>query len=590
MRSWVARAAVSALLATAGLAFAQDAPKSILPPGFDEPAPPRRAEPKPAPEPEPVVGTTTAPTATTVAPTTAPVAAPQTAPDPMASTEARPDPNAVGLLSPAAGGYGPATFAASNGRFLTGLMTRIDAPIASRWAHIVLRRALLSQVATPRSLRPADWVAERAWLLVRMGEVDGAKALVEAVPVDRYTVRMYAVAAQAALASGDLSALCPLTSTARTVSKEPFWPMMDAVCAGMNGDDLTAASIFDGLRAREAADAFDLKLAERVTTAVNGGGRAANIEWQDVDRLSIFRFGLAVAGGVMPSQDLLAKAPSQVRAWLFRAPTAPLDLRARMAPTAAAIGVASSDEIVKTYSALAADLDPVALEASPASQLRTAFAGRTPAVRVAAMRILWARGKDTQSRYAMKILTARAASGIRPTADQVEVAPQLIESMLSAGLVRPAVRWWPVLEEAGGTPRDTAWALLAVADASVPASGRAFDSWFAAEKQRVGDQAATRRARLLAAALAGLGRSGANWTSQMDSLDVPALDNIWTRQIDAAAAARRAGEVALLAATGLQTNWSGVPPRHLQHIIAAYRRVGRVHEAQMLAVEALTRG
>ncbi len=587
MRSWVARAAISGLLATAALAFAQDAPKSILPPGFDEPAPPKRIDPKPTPE--PVADPAAVPTGAAGIPATPSVAAPQAGPDPMASAEVRPDPSAVGLLSPAAGGYGPATFAASNGRFLTGLMTRIDAPIASRWAHIVLRRALLSQVGTPRGLRPADWVAERAWLLVRMGEVDGAKALVEAVPVDRYTVRMYAVAAQAALASGDLSALCPLTATARTVSKEPFWPMMDAVCAGMNGDDLTAASILDGLRARDAANPFDLKLAEQVTAAVNGGGRAANVEWQDVNRLSIFRFGLAVAGGVMPSQDLLAGAPPQVRAWLFRAPTAPLEVRVRMAATAAAIGVASSDEMVKAYSALAADLDPVALEASPASQLRTAYAGRTPEARVAAMRTLWARGADSQSRYAMKILTARSASGIRPTADQVDAAPPLIESMLSAGLIRPAVRWWPVLDEAGGAPRDRAWALLAVADARVPATASDFDNWFDLEKQQVGEQAATRRARLLAAALDGLGRPGANWAGRLDGLDVPALDNMWTRAIDAAAAAGRVGEVALLAATGLQTNWAGVPPRHLQHIIAAYRRIGRMHEAQMLAVEALTR-
>ena len=51
MRSWVARAGISGLLVAAGLAFAQDAPKSILPPGFDEPAPPKRIEPRPEPEP-----------------------------------------------------------------------------------------------------------------------------------------------------------------------------------------------------------------------------------------------------------------------------------------------------------------------------------------------------------------------------------------------------------------------------------------------------------------------------------------------------------------------------------------------------------
>lgn len=588
MRSWAAKAALAALVASAALA--QDAPKSILPPGFEDAPAPKPAEPKPV---EPKL----APAAADATPgekatpdVVAPVAKPINVPDPMATVEVRKDPNAVGLLSPAAGGYGPATFAGSNGAFLTGLMKRLDAPIASRWAHIVLRRALLSEVGTPRGLRPADWVAERAWLLVRMGEADGAKALVEAVPVDRFTVQMYAVAAQADLASADLPALCPLAPTARTVSTEPFWPMMDAMCAGMNGDDLTAAAIFDRLRAKRVADPFDIKLAERVAAAVNGGGRAANVEWQEVDRLSIFRFGLAVAGGVMPSQELLAKAKPQLRAWLFRAPTAPLATRVAMAPSAAVLGVSSSDEMVKLYSALASELDPFELEASPAGQLRTAFAGRTPEARHAAIRTLWARGSDPGGRYAMKILTARAAAGIRPTAERIDTALPLIESMLSAGLVRPALRWWPVLDEAGGAPRDSSWALLTLADARVPATSKAFGKWLEAETANSDEATATRRARLLAAALAGLGRPGADWESKLDDLDVPQIDTIWTRRIDAAANAGRTGEVALLAATGLQTRWSGVPPRHLQHIIAAYRRIGRTHEAEMLAIEALTRG
>jgi len=62
------------------------------------------------------------------------------------------------------------------------------------------------------------------------------------------------------------------------------------------------------------------------------------------------------------------------------------------------------------------------------------------------------------------------------------------------------------------------------------------------------------------------------------------------RAIDAAAAAHRVGEVAVLAATGLQTRWSAVPPAHLAHIIAAYAHAGRSHEARMLAAEAVTRG
>ena len=68
------------------------------------------------------------------------------------------------------------------------------------------------------------------------------------------------------------------------------------------------------------------------------------------------------------------------------------------------------------------------------------------------------------------------------------------------------------------------------------------------------------------------------------------MANSWTRAIDAAGAAKRPGEVAVLAATGLQTNWRSVPPAHLRHIVAAWVAAGHGHEARMLAAEAVTRG
>ena len=88
----------------------------------------------------------------------------------------------------------------------------------------------------------------------------------------------------------------------------------------------------------------------------------------------------------------------------------------------------------------------------------------------------------------------------------------------------------------------------------------------------------------MAAALQGLGKG--DWSRHLDD----AADNAFTQAIDRAAAAGRKGEVAVLAGTGLQRDWRSVPPLHLQHILAAYRRVGLEPMARMIAVEALTRG
>ena len=65
---------------------------------------------------------------------------------------------------------GPNAFGNANGRYLSTLMRRADAPLPSRWASILLRRALLTPSRAPPTVNPVDWVAERAWLLLRMGE------------------------------------------------------------------------------------------------------------------------------------------------------------------------------------------------------------------------------------------------------------------------------------------------------------------------------------------------------------------------------------------------------------------------------------
>lgn len=598
MRSWGVslrrRTAIAAGLAAvvALPVIGQEAPKSILPEGFDDAPPPAVVTPAPVPGTSPTTeGPATASGSDAGAgilpPGTSGAPAAVVVEDPLLTAPQSRNVDFVGWLSPRAGGYGPNAFSGSNGAFVGTLLRRLDAPVASRWAHIVLRRALLSEVPTPSATRPADWVAERAWALVRMGEVDGAKRLVSAVPVDRYTPRLYAAAAQAHLASGDVLGLCALSATAVTISKEPLWPLANGLCAALEGDDLTSATTFDALRDREAADPFDIGLAERLATAASGSGRAANVEWGEVAKLTVYRFGMASAGGVAIPDDLIGRASPAVNAWLLRSPAATLEKRLAAAPTAAAIGVASAAELARVHSAYAAEMDPFAFEASPSGQLRAAYVARAPEARLAAMRTLWQRGGSGRGGFAAKILTAQAAARFPVDADEAEAAPELIESALTAGYTSAAMRWWPLAEAKGGAVRDRAWALLVLADpgSRVPAATGRFDDWLASEKSRVGEARATYRAQLLAAALSGLGR-GDDWDEALDDLDVAPIANSWARRIDAAAAGGRIGEVAVLAATGLQ---HGVPPRHLQKILAAYRRVGLENEARLLAVEALTR-
>jgi len=585
----------------AGLpAFGQQAPESLLPPGFGDPVPPPAPNQPEAPQPAPIdPGAPPAGAAAGGIPTLAP--APPT-PEELAALEEKEKEEAeeyelpdearrpieiVGPLRPENGGLAFTAWGTADGRYLSTLMRRVDAPIASRWASILLRRALLSEVPTPRAIAAADWVADRAWLLLRRGEADAARSLVQRIDTDRYTPRLYAVAAQVALATGDPAAFCPLVAGAS--SEEPSWVMAGAICSGLAGDAATAGAIIDRVRDRNIARGADVLLAEKVVGAGTGGRRAINIEWEGVNQLTSWRFGMASATGVAIPDQLFGTVGPHVRAWQARNALYPLETRIAAARIGAAIGVFSSASLVDLYSLQADAIDPAELSTTPAGRLGAAFAGDSTAVRIDAIRTLWDQPANAREDYAAHILTARAAARLQPSADLSAEAGGLIGSMLSAGIDRRAARWAGVVNAMGGAESDQPWALLAVGAPgnAVAASIGRFDEY----ADRAGTEGA-HRARLLLAALAGLGKVDAA-TAQQSAQRlgmVLTVDNRWSQALELAVSRNQPGTVALLAAAGMQTgDWRGVPPQHLYLILSALRRTGQEAIARMIAAEAVMR-
>jgi hypothetical protein len=599
MKPW--RTSLLLLGGAAAVAFALPAagqrdqsPESILPPGFgeqpapppapkaDEPpengaepaAPPETRQPSAAPAGPQESGVVAVESAETL-PTEALVEAPPAIEIPE---ESRRPTDVVGPLQPGNWGLGYGEFGGANGVFLASLMRRLDAPLPSRWESILLRRALLSQIPAPAGLNEVDWVAERAWLLLRMGEADAARMLVQAVDVDRYTPRMFTVAVQVALATADPAALCPLVAPGRLVSDEPVWPLADAMCAALQGDSARASQLIDQARSRSGAGGIDLLLAEKVIGAGLNTRRAVTVQWDGVDSVNSWRFGLAAATGVKIPDALMNGAGPQVWAWQARAPMIPLDARLDAAQTAASLGVFSHASLVEIYSLLADQTDPSDLEETMAGRLRRAYSGSVDD-RVKAMNGLWEDKDPAGGRYARLILTATAAARIAPSASRTDRAGDLVASMMSAGLDSPAAGWGGVVGGMGDDG-DRAWSILAVgAPSPVVDTGTRRVQGFV-------DRAGAQRGRLLVAALAGLGRLADPAAMGVD----PNPRSRWSHMIQAAARSNQPGTVALLAATGMQTaDWRGVPPEHLYQIVAAMRRVGLDYEARMIAAEAMSR-
>ena len=591
----LAGVALIGLLATLpALGQDRDAPESLLPPGFND----QRSLPPPEEKGTPqALNATPRPPAP---PTAASPALQETAnpeeeeenplerPRPtnyftIPEGEARPI-DVVGVLEPGNFGLAPRAFGASNGPFLVTLMQRLDAPLPSRWASILLRRAMLSRTPAPAGVQPADWVAARAHLLLRMGEADAARMLVQSVDRENYSPHLVEAAARAALATADPAGLCPLVGPSR--SSETVWKVADAMCAALEGEAARASALVDEARRRGDIGGVDMLLAEKVIGAGTEARRAAALQWDEVRSLNAWRAGLASATGAEIPPRLVNNAPMHIQAWIARAPMIPLEQRLRAASVAAALGVFSSHALVEIYSLMLDQTDIAEVEGTVGARLRTAWIQRDPSERLEAMRVLWRESDAPIERYARLILTAGAAARIPVSDDYQSSADDLVASMLSAGMDREAARWSNVVQEGGD---DRAWAMLAVGSprAAVDTSASRIEDFAGND-----DSAGRRRSQLLVAALAGLGRiSAGDATSLGSSVRVSFGDgDAWGGRIDRAAQARETGTVALLAATGMQTrDWNGVPPEYLFRIVRALSAVGLDFEARMIAAEAIAR-
>ncbi|QDP20122.1 hypothetical protein [Sphingomonas xanthus] len=595
------RRADKALIGTAALAIAlaipaiaQDRPESILPPGFGE-----AQSPSPPPENSNSVATATASRPASPSSGESEVETVESL-SPMEELLSQPvvkqveyrtrrDPRMSGTLEPAAIGLSDRPWGSASGKALQILMRRMETPLASRWAHIGLRSLLLARVPAPNDVNPVDWAAERAWLLLRMGEADAARLLVASVDTDRFTPKMQQVALQAALASSDPSAMCPLEEGLSRVEPRVAG-LVTAICASLSGEAERAAADIEAARRRGRVGAIDLALADKVVGAGAETARAVTIEWEPVEQLNSWRYGLSTATALMPPERLVNSATPRTRAWLARAPMFPASARIPSARFAAGLGVFSSEALMDLYAAAYDATDPDALGESDAWQVRLSFVGRTLDDRMAAMRQLWGNSSSPLDRYASQVLVSRPARKIAPNADLQSDAPDLVASLLAGGFDREAARWAATVPDMDDQSADAVWAMLAL--------GAPDSAGVEISAGRIGDfadrdgSANRQRTALLVAALAGLGRIDAATAGRLSREYRLGLgsETGWTRMIDGAMRRRQGGTSILLAASALQgRQFDRVGPVYIFHAVNALKRTGHEYLARMVAAEALAR-
>lgn len=603
----------AALALTSAWAIAQDAPESLLPPGFDRP-PPRR-EPPAAPPP----GASQAPSAGAPRITAQPVI--QAAPDGTTETPAlaagRPLPSLKeleamspdeldallglkprsdmpagarralkqnGLIDASEGGLTAWSLAGQNPSLVSAAITGNKGQMVSRWGHILLRRALVSRLDAPAGILPADFVAMRAALLLRMGEGEAARALVQDVDSANYSPGLTQAAFDSYVATADLTGLCPVVSTQGSTRKDPPWQVLRSVCLAFSGDDTAAMAQLDRQAYSGVLPRIDMLLAQKYAGAAGKGRRAVTIDWAEVKEMTPLRYALALGTGATPPDALMKDAGPQYAAINATAPMVGLAQRAAAADRAAQAGILSSAAMVDLYGQIF-DADDITGEwADRASLLRDAYVAETPEARLSAIKQLWDGASDPLQRYSRQVLTAYSAARLPASSTLAADAGPLIAAMLAAGLDANALRWAGVVEQGS-----EGWALLVLADprGAVPVSASAiedFHSEDASEKSR--------KSAFLLAGLAGLGRvPDAQARDLAGKLEIDlAGQTRWTRLIDRAAEVDNQGMVCLLAGLGMQGDgWQRMTPRYLYHIVSALNRVGLTAEARMIAAEAVAR-
>ena len=568
-------------------ALGQQGPESLLPEGFGDPAPPPTpVTGRPAPN-----GTGSPLGATSATSVTEDESATdeEDAEEPELAIRFDVPPSArqslsdIGILSEASGGFPANSFGRLDGAFLNQILKRTTGPIASRWGTIMARRLLASRTNTPAGVNGADWTAERAWLLLRMGDSVVARNLVQQVDGADYTKRLHEVAMQAYLANGDLAGMCPISESGARLVNNGRWKMTRAICASLAGEQGNATALINQGRYQGWVRGVDYLLAEKAVGAGMNGRRSVTIEWENVEGMNPWRFGLSAAVGLEPPESLFASTGRQIDGWRVQLPMFTPTIRVKYASNAAALGILSNRNIVDLYAQVLADPDAPDAARAQAESLGNAYSASDADAKVAAMTSLWTTAAAGADYQASLVMTARAAALIAPDRDHQAEADQLIASMLTAGLDRSAARWIDVVADGS-----LGWALLTLA-----APGRVTAADYGSLDDFFGNDDSTdgHKSRLLLAGLSGLGRieSDARADFASDLKINIARQTAWSKAISAAAERGEQGTVALMAMAALQApSWSAVPANHLYYIVRSLRQVGLEAEARMIAAEAVT--
>jgi len=571
--------------------------------------------------PTPVVKT---PTATDVAPKpdTAPQADPEAPAVPSASegvtVAPRPfddagitvnqlesvDPDAIGLIAAAQGGFAQNLWQGTEWSLVRGLMPRLPAGSPSPVFRDLATRLLVSQASVPVG-KPmnASFVALRVDRLLASGDVRNALALLKITPDERRDEALSRTRIEALFFNGNNSGACKAVGNESSEYSGLYWSQAQAFCLALSGEHARASLIADLLRERESG-IEPLFFAAIDALGGSKGGPAPALKSPIALHLAMMR----AAGFRFPVEIVQTGQASVLRA-IALAPNADLDTRLIAVEKAHRIGALSGEEIVRFYLGIPFSKEELNGPITAAEEnwsprtrallLRAAAAQRVALAKAEVLRRAWELGRERDGYAEIAGASVPIVEKIEPAAELIWFARDAARVLFGASRTATGLGWYTVaaadagrIDEARIAEADL-WPLAVLADGeeTVPFTVERVRAWFDARRQ-ADPQSARSNAIAFFTLLEATGRAlpPALWQIVLDgpfAETSPGLNTAWRYRLEGASIDGRLGETVLLSVVGAGDSGDGnLTLVDAAHVVVALRRLGLTADASRLAVEA----
>lgn len=562
-------AAAALLLMVPGTALAQLGPPVRLLPSPPGAAPPVQPAPPPA----------------AAAPATEAAGEPSNGDSIRATPLAPVDAAWIGTLDPSANPLPGTMWQGTPRSFVAAALPQLQ-PSTSPELQLLARRLLLSNAAAPAGQDPADkpgLAALRVDRMIALGEIDGALAVLAALPEQTRTEALDHQRAELYFAKNDVANACARVKDGVGRYQDVWWARALIACQALAGDRAEAQLGESVLREQKVPP--DPSFEELV--AAVGGARVRLARLPDPSPLKVTL--VAAAKLPLPAEIVAAADLATLRAWAGNDAVPPLQ-RLAAAERATALGALAPAALGDLYAKVEFRPDELGqaikhgeAPTTPRDRALLFQVARTDpaaAVRATALKSLLGEATKRGDFFTMARVVAPILAQLPASKDLAPFAAEAVRALYAGGRPDAATPWLPFVDPAAAP------VLLALAQLAAPnGDAKALHDAAIATGQR--DPAQARLLLALASAL-GAPASPGDWVALIGAAHAGTLPDaaMWFDQ-QQAASGQRVGETVLatliLARAGDRLS---ADPIVIARAVAGLKAAGLEPDARALAVEA----